>query len=438
MEFRDGEPLAPLSVAGPAQGKRGTEVTFLPSPKTFTMTEFDFATLEHRLRELAFLNSGVLIVLSDLRHPVEKREELRYEGGVEAFVKYIDRNKTPLIPAPIMIKADARGRRGRMRAVVERRLPRGRAVLHQHHPAARRRHPSRRLPRRADAPGHRLRREERRRAEGEGRADRRRLPRGAHRRPLLQGAGPEILLADQGQARVLRGASGGREHHQRGAAILARGASGGGEGHRRQGGRGRRRPRGRAQGARADAQEGRARYLLAPGQARRLPGARSGQVRIVPRRGRQRGRLRQAGPRPRLPGGAAAARKDPQCRARAHGQDAVQPGDRHAHHRARDRHQRRVQRGQAALSQDHHHDGCRRRRLPYPHAAAHLLLPADARPHRSRPPLHRPAAALQGRRAASRSSISRTSARSRTISSPAASRRRRCGCSRASIAPARI
>jgi DNA gyrase subunit B len=109
MEFRDGEALAPLSVAGAAHDKRGTEVTFLPSPRTFTMTEFDFATLEHRLRELAFLNSGVLIVLSDMRHPVEKREELRYEGGVEAFVKYIDRNKTPLIPAPIMIKAEREG-----------------------------------------------------------------------------------------------------------------------------------------------------------------------------------------------------------------------------------------------------------------------------------------------------------------------------------------
>ena len=109
MEFRDGDALAPLAVVGAAHDKRGTEVTFLPSPRTFTMTEFDFATLEHRLRELAFLNSGVLIVLSDMRHPVEKREELRYEGGVEAFVKYIDRNKTPLIPAPIMIKAEREG-----------------------------------------------------------------------------------------------------------------------------------------------------------------------------------------------------------------------------------------------------------------------------------------------------------------------------------------
>src|SRR5260370_37409696 len=109
IEFRDGEALAPLSVVGAAHDKRGTEVTFLPSPRTFTMTEFDFATLEHRLRELAFLNSGVRIVLSDMRHAVEKREELLYEGGVEAFVKYLDRNKTPLIPAPIMIRAEREG-----------------------------------------------------------------------------------------------------------------------------------------------------------------------------------------------------------------------------------------------------------------------------------------------------------------------------------------
>ncbi|MGE3146638.1 MAG: DNA gyrase subunit B, partial [Pseudorhodoplanes sp.] len=109
MEFRDGVATAPLAVRGPANGRRGTEVSFLASPKTFTMIEFDFATLEHRLRELAFLNSGVTIVLSDMRHAVEKREEMRYEGGVEAFVKYLDRNKTALIPAPIYIKIERDG-----------------------------------------------------------------------------------------------------------------------------------------------------------------------------------------------------------------------------------------------------------------------------------------------------------------------------------------
>ncbi|HEY1361974.1 MAG TPA: DNA topoisomerase (ATP-hydrolyzing) subunit B [Xanthobacteraceae bacterium] len=109
IEFRDGDAVVPLQVVGPANGKRGTEVTFLPSPRTFGMTEFDFATLEHRLRELAFLNSGVTIVLADKRHAVEKREQMRYEGGVEAFVRYIDRNKTPLVPAPIMISGEREG-----------------------------------------------------------------------------------------------------------------------------------------------------------------------------------------------------------------------------------------------------------------------------------------------------------------------------------------
>jgi len=109
IEFRDGVAKAPLKAKGDTKNQRGTEVTFLPSLKTFTMVEFDFATLEHRLRELAFLNSGVAIVLSDQRHAVEKREEMKYEGGVEAFVKFLDRNKTSLIPAPIMIKVERDG-----------------------------------------------------------------------------------------------------------------------------------------------------------------------------------------------------------------------------------------------------------------------------------------------------------------------------------------
>ena len=108
MEFRDGEPVAPLAVVGEVD-RRGTEVTFLPSPRTFSMIEFDWATIEHRLRELAFLNSGVRIILTDQRHPVEKREEMFYQGGVEAFVKFLDRNKTPLVPNPIVIRAERDG-----------------------------------------------------------------------------------------------------------------------------------------------------------------------------------------------------------------------------------------------------------------------------------------------------------------------------------------
>ena len=108
IEFANGDAVAPLVVVGDAPvvdgaPKRGTEVTFLPSSATFTMTEFDFATIEHRLRELAFLNSGVRIVLTDARHAEVKREELYYEGGLEAFVRYLDRAKTPLVSAPILI-----------------------------------------------------------------------------------------------------------------------------------------------------------------------------------------------------------------------------------------------------------------------------------------------------------------------------------------------
>jgi len=106
MRFRHGDAEAPLKVVGPAPaGKKGTKVTFLPSPATFKITEFDFEKLEHRYRELAFLNSGVRIVLADARHEERQEIELFYEGGIAAFVKYLDRAKTPLFPEPIAISA---------------------------------------------------------------------------------------------------------------------------------------------------------------------------------------------------------------------------------------------------------------------------------------------------------------------------------------------
>ncbi|MFD1330952.1 DNA topoisomerase (ATP-hydrolyzing) subunit B [Methylopila musalis] len=116
MSFTHGVADAPLAVTGAAAGKRGTEVTFLPhtgdaeSKATFTgVIEFDYATLEHRLRELAFLNSGVRIVLTDARGVEPKREELFYEGGVEAFVRYLDRAKQPLLQNPVVLRAEKDG-----------------------------------------------------------------------------------------------------------------------------------------------------------------------------------------------------------------------------------------------------------------------------------------------------------------------------------------
>jgi len=109
MQFRHGDAVAPLKIVADAPGKKGTEVTFLPSPSTFTKTEFDFATLEHRLRELAFLNSGVTIILADKRGVEKKEVTLHYEGGLAEFVRYLDRAKTSLIPAPIMITSEREG-----------------------------------------------------------------------------------------------------------------------------------------------------------------------------------------------------------------------------------------------------------------------------------------------------------------------------------------
>jgi DNA gyrase subunit B len=100
---------------GPAPGKRGTEVRFLASAKinrpdgTFSNLDYSFKTLETRLRELAFLNSGVRIILEDERHAEPQRIELFYEGGVREFVKYIDRSKTSVMPEPIYMVGEKNG-----------------------------------------------------------------------------------------------------------------------------------------------------------------------------------------------------------------------------------------------------------------------------------------------------------------------------------------
>jgi DNA gyrase subunit B len=109
MRFAYGDAVAPLKVVGPAPAndsgvaKKGTKVTFFPSAATFKIMEFDFEKLEHRYRELAFLNSGVRIFLVDARHAEHVEHELYYEGGIAAFVKYLDRAKSPLFPDPISV-----------------------------------------------------------------------------------------------------------------------------------------------------------------------------------------------------------------------------------------------------------------------------------------------------------------------------------------------
>ncbi len=120
MRFEHGDAVNSLEVRGDAPAvesngdedglKKGTRVTFMPSDTTFkNVTEFDFEKLEHRYRELAFLNSGVRILLRDRRHEEVEEHDLFYEGGIAAFVKYLDRNKQPLIAEPIAVSADKDG-----------------------------------------------------------------------------------------------------------------------------------------------------------------------------------------------------------------------------------------------------------------------------------------------------------------------------------------
>ena len=109
VRFEHSETVAPLKVVGEANGEKGTEVRFLSSTQTFSNLEYNYATLEKRLRELAFLNSGVRIVLEDHRPAEALKTELYYDGGVKEFVKYLDRSKQPMLQTPIFIEGEKDG-----------------------------------------------------------------------------------------------------------------------------------------------------------------------------------------------------------------------------------------------------------------------------------------------------------------------------------------
>ncbi|MGY4300812.1 DNA gyrase/topoisomerase IV subunit B [Bradyrhizobium sp. i1.4.4] len=391
IEFAHGDAVAPLVVVGDAPGKRGTEVTFQASTETFKNIEYDFATLEHRLRELAFLNSGVNIALSDMRHAVEKREEMHYSGGVEEFVKYLDRNKKAIVPAPIMVRAEANG------IGVEAALW-WNDSYHENVLCFTNNIPQR------DGGTHlagfrgALTRQVNGYAEANAKKEKIALTGDDCREGLtavLSVKVPDPKFSSQTKDKLVSSEvrpvvenvlnealqAWFEEHPSEAKMIVGKVIQAAAA-------------REAARKARELTRKSPLSVSSLPGKARRLPGKGSGQVRTLHRRGRLGRRQRQAGPQPRIPGGAAAARQDPQRRARPPRQDAGKRADRHADHRARHRHQRRILDREAALSQDHRDDGRRRRRRPHPHAAADLLLPSDARHHRRRLPLYRPAAAL--------------------------------------------
>ncbi|GAB3118562.1 DNA topoisomerase (ATP-hydrolyzing) subunit B [Novispirillum itersonii] len=107
--FEGGDTVKHLERVRPAPDQKGTEVTFFASPAIFAITEYSFETLEHRLRELAFLNSGVTLVLTDARHGEPKSVTFHYEGGIEAFVKYLDKSRQPLQEKPVVMTGERDG-----------------------------------------------------------------------------------------------------------------------------------------------------------------------------------------------------------------------------------------------------------------------------------------------------------------------------------------
>ena len=108
-KFAHGETVEHLKVVGDCGDRTGTEVRFLASTETFSNLEYSFKTLENRLRELAFLNSGVRIILTDERPAEHLHSDLHYDGGVKEFVKYLDRHKTPMVEEPIFITGEKDG-----------------------------------------------------------------------------------------------------------------------------------------------------------------------------------------------------------------------------------------------------------------------------------------------------------------------------------------
>ena len=159
--YSKGEPTSKLKKAG-ATKKRGTKVHFLPDKSIFTATEYNFDTLAQRLRELAFLNKGLLITLTDERTTdpktgEPKTAEFKYNGGIAEFIKHLNRGKQVLHDKAHLHGSRAQRRGHGDRSAIQRRLLGVGVQLRQQHQHRRRRHASLRLPHRAD-PHHQLRR----------------------------------------------------------------------------------------------------------------------------------------------------------------------------------------------------------------------------------------------------------------------------------------
>ena len=229
--YEKGVPVAPLKATGTSK-KSGTKVTFWPDPEIFSVTEFHFDSLSQRLRELSFLNPGVAISIHDER--TEKKHDFAYEGGIRTFVEHLNKTKQPIHDKVIFFQ-DIKGGTGDPKRDADKErvevalqwndgLLRDALHLHEHDQQPRRRHAPRGLQDGADARPPEVRGPERPDQGAQGDEPlRRRLPRGADGRRLRQGPRPEVLLADEGQARLLRGQDVGAAGRLREARVLPRG-----------------------------------------------------------------------------------------------------------------------------------------------------------------------------------------------------------------------
>src|SRR5580704_5262358 len=315
IRFRNGDAEAPLAVVGLSDSPGGTEVTFKPSPATFTHTEYDFAVLERRLRELAFLNSGLTIVLRDERHAEKREVVMRYDGGLVAFVEWLDRGKVPVFTPPISLRVPETDGGIRVEFALSWNDSYHETMLCF----------TNNIPQRdggTHLAGFRqaLTRVVTKYADGMGKKEQLQLVGDDMREGMtavLSVKVPDPKFSSQTKDKLVSS-----EVQPAVQAAVADAVSHWFETHPKE-----------AKGVVQKVMDAAAAREAAR-QTRRLPGARSGEVRDLHRRGRQRRRLSQAGARSQEPGDPAAEGQDPERRARPLRPHAGQPGDRHADHRA--------------------------------------------------------------------------------------------------------
>ena len=395
QDYRQGVAQGPVRETGPAK-KTGTKITFLPDDEIFPVIDFDHDVLEKRLRELAFLNQGITIRLTDERGDEVRDQEFYSSGGLGEFVAYLNRAQTAIHP-PVVLSGKDEERAVEVEVALQYNESISEMVVSYcnnintveggTHLTGFRTALTRTLNSYAKA---------RRAGQEQGPDD--------HRRGLQGGpdgdrqrarARPAVRGADQDEAGQRRGRGDRRQGRQRQARRVPREEPGGGQEGDRQGAAGGRGARGGAEGPRAGPQpQGGALRRRPARQADGLHHPRPGLQRAVPRRGRQRRRHRRRGPRPELPGDPPAPRQDPQRRARPARPGARQRGGPQHHHGRRQRDRRGGGPRQAAVRQGRDDERRRRRRVAHPDPADDLLLPPDA-PARGRgAPVRRPAAAV--------------------------------------------